>query len=107
MFPKPPRNLPGTSPKPPRNLPEISPKPPLKTHQSRTAAPFLKVGPMPVDKIASQTAKMREWCQFLTKKKDHRDEPSRGVRPAKQGNNEKKETNFGDKKSAETFRRLS
>ena len=52
---------------------------------------------MPVDKIASQTARMREWCQFLRKKKDHRDERGRGVRPAKQGNNEKKNKFWGQK----------
>ena len=38
-----------------------------KTHHSRAGATFLKIGPMPVDKIALQTARMREWCQFVSK----------------------------------------
>ena len=48
----------------PRNFPETSPKPPLKTHHSRTGAPFLKMGLMPVDKIVSQTTKCERDARF-------------------------------------------
>ena len=48
----------------PRNFPETFPKPPLKTHHSRTGAPFLKMGLMPVDKIVSQTTKCERDARF-------------------------------------------
>ena len=48
----------------PRNFPETFLKPPLKTHHSRTGAPFLKMGLMPVDKIVSQTTKCERDARF-------------------------------------------
>ena len=102
-FPKPPRNLPETSPKPSRNLPETSPENAPLSHGSSIFKNWTHACQQ--NRVAdNQSARV---VPGLRKKKDHRDEPSRGVRPAKQGNNETKKQKHGDKKSAETYRRLS